>query len=179
MISGLIDEFEWPNDRRHLNSRHCKIRWGTASCIQWYFIWFNIDCHYHNIRTAHARIQKVSLGGRLVGGPGPSNRTKLWRMLRYTSALHCRVKLPYLFCLMIQRRTVVIILMKERVRREPTPRTHYSGKTKPRQHNFVFPSVTSPFILGPSPLGNKSRVVWETTQWFIETFFVWLFIFKL
>ena len=101
MISGLIDEFEWPNDRRHLNSRHCKIRWGTASCIQWYFIWFNIDCHYHNIRTAHARIQKVSLGGRLVGGPGPSNRTKLWRVLRYTSALHCRVKLPYLFCLMI------------------------------------------------------------------------------
>ena len=52
--------------------------------------------------------------------------------------------------------------MKERVRREPTPRTQYSAKTKPRQHNFVFPSVTGPFILGPRPLGNKSRVIWET-----------------
>ena len=67
IISGLIDEFEWPNDRRHLNSRHCKIWWGTASCILWYFIWFNIDCHYRNIRTAHSRIKKVSLGSTLVG----------------------------------------------------------------------------------------------------------------
>ena len=57
---------------------------------------------------------------------------------------------------MIQRRTVVIILMKERVQRESSPRTQYSAKTKPRKHNVVFPSVTSPFILGPSPLGNKS-----------------------
>ena len=28
-----------------------------------------------------------------------------------------------------------------------------SAKIKPRQHNFVCPSVTSPFILGPSPIG--------------------------
>ena len=36
-------------------------------------------------------------------------------------------------------------------------RSTLSAKIKPQQHNFVFPSVTSPFILGPRPNTHKHR----------------------
>ena len=41
-----------------------------------------------------------------------------------------------------------------------------SAKIKPRQHKFVFPSVTSPFILGPrsKPLGRLRLSVVVKTQ---------------
>ena len=66
ITSGLIDEL---NDQTTgvIDTARSEEVQCTASCIMLHFIWFNIDRHYHNIRTAHVQIQKVSVGG---GGRG-------------------------------------------------------------------------------------------------------------
>ena len=63
ITSGLIDELNDQTTGVIDTARSDEVQ-CTASCIlAQHFIWFNNNCHYHNIQTAHARIQKVSLGG--------------------------------------------------------------------------------------------------------------------
>ena len=60
----------------------------------------------------------------------------LFNVTRNISALHTGSNLLYP-CVCSESISLAVVLWN-------------SAKTKPRQHNFVFPSVTSPFILGPS-----------------------------
>ena len=69
ITSGLIDKLNDQTTGVLDTARSDEVQ-CTASCIRWHFIWFNIDCHYHNIRTAQVQIQKVSLGGGGGGGGG-------------------------------------------------------------------------------------------------------------